>query len=420
MPYTAGLPLVFAETYLVRNVARDRGEFGDALRRFLRSPAVTYGAPASVYIGFASGATRYEDTGTLSGGSVPNPRFKETSFLGTESGPTFVGPRAGDCARGRMPVPVTGSPYAWCTFGPSPNPDPSLPFSNYARWATHPYIRRSDMLGRDASLRPGACFDVVEGTAVGLLNLRGHQGQVNAMLPAELRANRPGSLWGVMLAFNGWSTGMAGAAASILPFRAALASADEDSKPGVWLWSIARAAATRSLPGSAAAGVHGNIGFDAARVIQKVIGGRTVELSRDGALRDEAARRWYSLGMSPVQEAAVFDVIARRAYGASVPQGIDLGPMPRVVRPAGDPPGPVQIVEILPDPTTPYAAADVGFEKTRPPQTADALALDWTDLKTVEDVLPPAYVDLMATYGLHGQKSLWRGWEAVLYGEAPR
>ncbi len=402
--YVAALPVSFASTYLVRNLARNAGPFGDALRRFLRSPATFPGAPASAFIGFASGATKYEDTGALFQGTVPNPRFKECSYLGTENGPTFVGPTAAACTARRLP-------FAQCTFGPAPNPNPSLPFSNYARWATSEQIRRPDMLGRNASLARGACFDDVEATAVGLLNLRWHLAQVNAMLPAALQARNPASLYGLMLSFLGWSAGQAGAAAALRPFAAELAAVPEDSRPGVWLWEVARRIARGNLPGPATPRSYTNIAFAAARVFQKLFAGRGVEMAAG------SNAGWYALGMSPLQEAAVFDLIARRGYGVSIPAGVDVGPQPRVVRPAGDPPGPVQIVEFLPAPSSPYDALAAAGGKDREPEGDEHLVLDWTDLKAVDDLLPAADIALFATYGLAAQKELWRRWEATIYGE---
>ncbi len=405
--YSPGIPTSFAATYVTRNMARYQGTFGDALRRFLRSPATFPGSPASVFVGFASGASQYEDTGALWRGTVPNLNFKETSYLGTESGPTFIGPTAAACSRRQLP-------FAQCTFGPAPNPDPTLPFSNYARWATHEYIRRADMLGRNASLASGACFDVVQATAVGLLNLRWHQGQVNNLLPESIRATVPGGQYGVMLAFMGWSMGPAGAASALRPFAAELAAVDEASRPGVWLWNVARRIANNTLPGTRTSRSYTNIAFAAARIFQKVTAGRVTEVGAGNA-----AARWYALGMSPIQEAVVFDVIARRAYGVAVPSGLDLGPQPRIILPAGNPPGPAQIIEFLPSPSTPWDAVSAVTPKERAPEDEDDLLLDWTNLKTVEDVLPEHVVEWMASYGLPAQKALWRRWEAVLYGEPP-
>jgi len=403
--YSLAVPTAFANTYITRNIARNQGPFGAALRRFVTSPATFAGAPASPFVGFASGASQYEDTGALYRGVVPNPRFKECSYLGTENGPTFIGPNAPQCSARRLP-------FSQCTFGPAPNPNPTLPYSNYARWATHEYIRRPDMLGRNAPLTPGSCFDVVPATAVGLLNLRWHQGQVNDQLPAALRSTRPGGLYGVMLAFMGWSMGAAGASSALRPFAAELAAVDEASRPGVWLWNVARRAAAGNLPGTSTARSYTNIAFAAARVFQKLTAGRTLEEATGNAFGP-----WYQLGMSPIQEAMVFDVITRRAYGVVVPSGIDLGPQPRVVRPAGDVSGPAQIIEFLPPPSTPWDAVSVSSGKERAPEEEDDLVLDWTDLKTVEDVLDANTQLWMASYGLPAQKALWRRWEATIYGE---
>jgi hypothetical protein len=87
-----------------------------------------------------------------------------------------------------------------------------------------------------------------------------------------------------------------------------------------------------------------------------------------------------------------------------------------VVLPAGDP-GPAQIIEFLPPPSTPWDAVSVvGGGKERSPEEEDDLVLDWTDSRRSR-ILDANTQLWMASYGLQAQKSLWRGWEATIYGE---
>lgn len=381
MSYAQGLPSSYAVLWHNSNMGRWNGEFGRAVRRMIVSPAAFPGTPASAIVGFASAATQYEDTGNPTrDGSIPNRIFREVGYLNTEAGQTFIGANWRQCACLAAPPHGSCTTMTGCTPGPSPNPDPSALFANYARWANHPYVTRADMLGQPASLRPHGWYDIPQQTAVGLVNMRWHSNEVSRRLPAAARASHPGSLWALFLAFGGFSAGDGRMAGHLQRYADALSAAPESQRVGTALWLFANGYINREAGLSRDPGSHNNPAFSILRCAQKLAAGRDIQRSAG------LDTRWFDTGLSADAETAALDVLTRVALGEPIPSGLHLPPMS--VRPAGAPttaaPG------ALPPPVMPHYNPDEA-------ELIDKARLDYGP--SAIDVITPAERKILELYG---------------------
>lgn len=393
--YENGLPAAFAESWRSRNVARWSGSFGSAVRRMNRSPAAFPGASPTAILGFASGATQREDTGwPRRSGEYANPVFREVGFLGTEAGWTFVGPNRQRCAQlaARPGFTLRGS---GCVVGPSANPDPNLPYSNYARWAGHPYVTRPDLLGRPASLAQHAWYDVDEQTAVGLVNLRAHGGTVTDLLDARIRPSRPDTCYGVSCAFWGWSAGDGLAVQHIQRELNAIVGVSEAQRLNALAWAIARRALREGARWGARS--HTNPAYSILRLLQKLYAGLAL------AVAAGEHTSWYTLGIDPL----VLDILARAAYGVAIPSEFVLPPtLPSSTAPAGEPAAPSN-VSILPAPRSAVLDPSLMDKSNRVESEPDAL-----------DLIKPTDKMLLDSYGARASKAFVVGLNRALDDES--
>lgn len=391
--YQAGLPLTFGRYWLARNVDRWSEPFGAELRRMQPSSAAFPTSPVSALLGFASGATQREDTGTpRASGEYANPLFREVGYLGTESGWTFVGAHRAACAAraGRAGFRLAGSN---CTLGPSPNPDPALPYSNWARWANHPYVTRPDMLGRAASLAQHGWYAISDQTAVGLVNLRWHGGMVADALPAALRPSRPDSIWGVVQSFWGWSAGDGLAASHIGRWQSDLVRVPEVEKLAVLARCIADAARVEASRWGARS--HRNPAYSLLRLLQKLFAGWLL------ARRVGDNPAWFAAALGALGEDAdvVLDLLGRAAYGVTIPEGVPEVPRRPTGRyaPSGNPALVLPSSIPLPAPTTPFGGVEFVDKSVR---------LE-SDFPEAQDLLPESMKWFIKSYGPSAEKAFY-------------
>lgn len=259
----------YADKWLRRALAYWGGSQGDLagpLRRMVaaRWPRV----PPALFLAFAASAGRGDDTAARSTQGLANARFHEVGWFGVEAGPVFLGATAPSCSRwwsraGR--AARAGLPEPECVWGPTPSPDPSLPYSRWAELAADPRV--VSLLGRTASVAPGAWVGAIEDqVAVGLVGLGDHGDAVNSRLPQDVRALDRSGPWFWYLAFAGWSAGDNLAGLHVRRYRAEIAGAPESRRVGALVRAAACAAAC-GAPGPA--GSHINPAFSILRTVQK-------------------------------------------------------------------------------------------------------------------------------------------------------
>ena len=228
------------------------------------------GVPVGLFVAFVASAGRAEDTAARTPVGLPNARFHEIGWFGTEAGPVFLGPNAAACsarwARRAVRRPVEAGDLP-CRWGPAPSADPALPYSRWAALASDPRVVA--ILGRPATTAPGAwagAAAIPDQVAVGLVSLGDHGDEVNAGLPASIRARDPRGPWFWWLAFMGWSSGDYGARRHVARYEAELARVPERSRPGALVAAAAEDALRRGAPRP---GSHANPAFAVLRTLQK-------------------------------------------------------------------------------------------------------------------------------------------------------
>lgn len=266
-------PDQYAADYVSTLQSRWNGPLGQYVRAV--SPVIFPAAPPEAFVGFTTIGTQTADTGLP---PVSN-AFHEIGFFQVEAGPGG-GPSPG--ARGTSN-------------------------NNWARLANDGRV--TALLGRDAVMGDGEWRNAIaDQTVVGLWNLSDAAEAVAAGLPAQIRPTDAGSTWNVALGFTGFSAGIGGARAAIVPYAARLAQVPESGRLAAWFDVVARDGATRRL---GPAGEHGNPAYDALRTWQKLAAGRALA----NAVGGDAS--WFNLGFGG-DEAAAQRGLTDAAYGRSV------------------------------------------------------------------------------------------------------
>ena len=312
--YTNALPESYSRTWLRTARGYWNGTEGDLATPLRAMVRARWGrVPPCLFAGFIANARRTEDTGQPNGQDLPNPRFREIGWFGTEAGLTFEGPTANACMQWWLtPAARRTAPAPACTFTRSPNASVRAPYNHWGMLADDPRVRR--LLGRAAALghlawtQPAGIPDQV---AVGLTNLGDHGDAVNNRLPGAVRARDPQSAWFWFLAFIGWSAGDGRATNHVARFAAdpALAAAPENLRLGTLL----RLAAEQALRNPGVVGTpksHANPFYTFSRGLQKR------KVGADLAIETGSDPNWFALGLP--NEAQLLDVIVRAGYGAPI------------------------------------------------------------------------------------------------------
>lgn len=293
--YRNGTPEVYVREKASRALSHWNGELGRAIRTMA---PIIFGdsVPGELFLGFAMNGNQYENTSTS---SRPAP-FHEVGFFGVEAG---------------------------LRTGPAPNPDPTAPYSNWARCATDPLVRQAigavEGAPRNASLTEGGWRALNDQVAVGLLNLKHARRGVAQRLTAQgIDTRDDNSQWSMILMLAAWSGGVGGATRMVThpAIKAAIAQAPVDRRWGVAVRALSEAGTAGTVPPVQARAHNINRFYEMTRCLQKVEVGRVVAAS-SGNLA------WFDDGLG----AARTQLHDRLAYYGYVPQP---GQVPQRNRPS--------------------------------------------------------------------------------------